>query len=237
MKNQASPFKMIELLIGHPSPARLSPPETNRHTPHAYQRTMKEFAMYPRLATLALSAVVLMTSNLVHAHEAHVHGVGKLDIALDGNTLHLHLDSPLMNLVGFEHAATSAKDRQAVQNMVKLLRNGSAVFVTTPAAQCSSTAVKLVSSALPPALLGESSGGKSAPSDTDQTSKPSKSEHADLDADYTFQCTYPERLKAIDVKLFDGFKGFVSIDVQLVTAKRQAAAKLTPKASTMAIPN
>ena len=42
-----------------------------------------------------------------HDHEhgslgAHEHGVGRLNAALDGKTLELELESPAMNLVGFE---------------------------------------------------------------------------------------------------------------------------------------
>ena len=45
-----------------------------------------------------------------HAHGslgAHEHGVGRLNAGLDGQTLELELESPAMNLVGFEHVATS----------------------------------------------------------------------------------------------------------------------------------
>ena len=48
-----------------------------------------------------------------HAHGtlgAHEHGVAKLNVVLDDNTLELELDSPAMNLVGFEHAASSDAD-------------------------------------------------------------------------------------------------------------------------------
>src|ERR1700693_697644 len=88
------------------------------------------------------------------AHEAHVHGVGKLDVALDSNTLTLHLDTPLVNLIGFEHEAKSAPDRQAAQKMSIQLRSAADMFVTTPAAECKPASVKLVSAALEPALLG-----------------------------------------------------------------------------------
>jgi hypothetical protein len=155
------------------------------------------------------------------AHEAHVHGVGKLDVALDSHTLSLHLDSPLINLLGFEHAASSAPDRQAAQKMGMQLHAADKVFVTTPAAQCQATSVKLVSAALDPALLGEQpapKGQKAADHDG----------HADLDADFVFNCAHPEQLHAIDVKLFDIYAGFHKIDVQAVTPKGQSAATLQP---------
>jgi hypothetical protein len=179
-----------------------------------------------------LAATLLLAVPLVHAHEAHVHGVGKLDVALDGQTLSLHLDSPLVNLVGFEHAANSAKDKAAVQAMTKNLRNAGIVFVTSPSAECKLSGVKLESAALDPALLGEAQ--------VDKTAKPAAQAdhdgHADLDADFTFRCAHPERLQKIDVRLFEAFKGFNSIDVQLATGKRQGAAKLTPAANSIAVP-
>lgn len=181
----------------------------------------------------ALASCLMLLSPVISpamAHEAHVHGVGKLDVAVDGNTLSLHLDSPLVNLIGFEHAATSDADRQAASNMAKILRDASKVFVTTAAAGCTISTVHLVSAAIDPVLLGEpaASGKSVAHADHDG--------HADLDADFVFHCSAPDRLQNIDVKLFDAFKGFVRIDVQLVTAKRQAAAKLSGAASNLIFP-
>ncbi|MFO6377007.1 DUF2796 domain-containing protein, partial [Pseudomonas aeruginosa] len=52
-----------------------------------------------------------------HAHGSlgkHEHGVAQLNVALDGKTLELELDSPAMNLVGFEHAASTDADKAAV---------------------------------------------------------------------------------------------------------------------------
>jgi len=86
-----------------------------------------------------IGCTLLLLSASVPAHEAHVHGVGQLDVALDGNTLSLHLDSPLANLVGFEHAANSAKDKQAVRAMSADLRaRRQIVRHPSPAATCQS---------------------------------------------------------------------------------------------------
>lgn len=181
--------------------------------------------------TIAIAAALLFSAPLAYAHEAHVHGVGKLDVVLDGQALSLHLDSPLVNLVGFEHAANSAKDKAAVQAMTKTLRGtgADAVFVASPSAECKVSGVKLESAALDPELLDE-------PAATKPAAQADHDGHADLDADFTFRCAHPERLQKIEVRLFDAFKGFNSIDVQLVTGKRQGAAKLTPAANTIAVP-
>jgi hypothetical protein len=175
--------------------------------------------------SIAALSVLSITTAAV-AHEAHVHGVGKLDVALDDRTLSLHLDSPLINLLGFEHAASSAPDRQAAQKMGVQLRGADKVFVTTPAAQCRATSVTLISAALDPALLGE----KPAPKTAGQSAADHDG-HADLDADFVFSCAHPEQLRAIDVKLFELYSGFHRIDVQAVTPKSQSAATLAPGAT------
>jgi len=170
-----------------------------------------------------LGCTLLLLTASVQAHEAHVHGVGQLDVALDGNTLSLHLDSPLANLVGFEHPAQSARDKQAVQAMSADLRAAGRLFVTSPAAACSLTTVSLHAGSIDPLLLGEKAGADTKPSD-----HATADGHADLDADFTFRCLHPEQLREIDVNLFKRFSGFQRIAVQVVTPKRQSAATLTP---------
>src|SRR3990167_1068345 len=71
-----------------------------------------------------------------HAHDhaehgsldAHEHGAAQLNVVLDGKMLHLQLDSPAMNLVGFEHAAESAADKAKVATAHSLLAQPQALF-------------------------------------------------------------------------------------------------------------
>ena len=111
------------------------------------------------LVLLSLASLPALAADEGHDHHgnhpAHVHGVGKLDVALEGNTLTLHLDSPLINLVGFEHAASSGKDKDTVRAAVKNLREVNRMFATDAAAQCKPAEVQLESAVLTPALLGE----------------------------------------------------------------------------------
>lgn len=176
------------------------------------------------LSSMVIYALLCTAFSPAIAHEAHVHGLGKLDMAIDGAQVMLHLDTPLMNLLGFEHAAKSPKDRSAVQNMALKLRDSGRIFVTTPAAECRPASIKLVSNALDPILLGE-------PSTPAAKTAPMRSEHADLNADFVLQCVHPDLLKTIDVALFTQFKGFQKIDVQMLTPKKQLAAILRPSTS------
>lgn len=172
---------------------------------------------------LSLPAVSADSHDHHGNHPAHEHGVGKLDVALEGNTLTLHLDTPLINLAGFEHAATSARDKETVQAMAKTLRDVGRMFATDAAAQCKPAEIQLESAVLPPALLGEKAASGAAPEAAPNDG------HADLDGDFTLVCASPGALTAVDIGgLLRAFPGFQRIDVQLATPKKQAAFQLAP---------
>jgi len=151
------------------------------------------------------------------AADAHVHGQARLTVALDGANLTLALESPLANLLGFEHMPRSAKDKAAVARMAKLLNQPGELFVPTPAAGCKAGAVKLESSVL-------EARPKAAKHGHDH-----EHEHADLDGEFTFTCAQPGLLHSLEVKLFDAFPGLKRLDVEVATAKGQTAAKLDGK--------
>lgn len=77
--------------------------------------------MKPVLRTI-FAALALGVSAGASAQHAHEHGVAELRVALEGSTLLVEFDSPLANLVGFEHAATSAADKAALVQLEQTLR-------------------------------------------------------------------------------------------------------------------
>jgi hypothetical protein len=54
-------------------------------------------------------------------------------------------------------------------------------------------------------------------------------EHADLDADFLFNCAQPAKLTGLDVRLFQAFPNMRRIEAQVVTAKGQKATRLSSK--------
>src|SRR5882724_8866607 len=78
---------------------------------------------------------------------AHVHGVAKLEVVIEGNSLNLHLDSPLENIQGFEHAPRNDQERKIARTMADKLHDGGQVVVPTPDARCTLRETKLTSSA------------------------------------------------------------------------------------------
>lgn len=176
----------------------------------------------PSLALATLACPVLLAPLGVSAHEpgAHVHGVAELRVAVDGPQLEIDLESPLDNVLGFEHAPRTDKQRAAVRAMAGKLRQAQTLFVPTAAGQCILASVQLSSAALPADLLGET-GPAAVEASKDQDG------HADLDASFTFKCAAPLQLQGMDVKLLEAFPGFRKLNVSVAGPKGQSATVLT----------
>ena len=176
----------------------------------------------------ALTAALTIGTPVAHAEKAHTHGVAELKVGVEKDTLRIALESPLDNLLGFERAPKGDQELDKVRRMASQLRQADKLFLPTPGAGCTLVSVKLESAVLDPAVLGE------APIAATRAPQPgAKPAHADLDAEFTCHCAQPAALQGLEVKLFDAFPGYRQIRAQVVTAKRQSAARLSPKANTL----
>lgn len=160
-----------------------------------------------------------------HEHgslEAHEHGVARLNAALDGQTLELELESPAMNLVGFEHEASTAADKKKVTDARAKLEQSTVLFSLPQAAGCVETAQELESP-----LFGD------APEHA-HASDESKHQHSEIHASYEFTCSSPAALKTLDLtQLFKTFPATQKIQVQLIGPRGQQGVDVTPKAATL----
>jgi len=172
-----------------------------------------------------------LTAPLVsaHAHKAHEHGAAKLTIAVDGAKVSIGLESPLDNLLGFEHAPTTPDQRKRVKDMAVRMHQAEKLFQLTPAAECRLESVRLSSEKLDPALLDPKMPLEPAPAGSGAGKKAAKEEHGDLDADFLFICAKPADLNSVEVLLFTAWPGMKKIDARAVTPKGQRAAGLSAK--------
>lgn len=159
---------------------------------------------------------------------AHVHGVGQLNIAVEGDLLLIELISPAMDLLGFEHAPRTEAQRQAIETTRALLQAPQQLFAPTPAAGCVLTATEVD--------LGEPIGEQPAPErhahaqdhGHEHELAPAHDDHADIDASYAFDCRQPQNLTELTIGFFDAFPDAQRLQVQLLTETRQHAFELTP---------
>lgn len=160
-----------------------------------------------------------------HAHEehasldAHEHGVASLNVALDGQTLEIQLQSPAMNLVGFEHEAKSDADKAKVAAARQHLEQPQALFALPIEAKCA-----LQDSELDSPLLGGHAH--------DEHEHADEHGHSDIDASYRFACANAEALQTLELGSFFGtFPGTEKLEVQLIGPSGQQGAELTPSNS------
>jgi hypothetical protein len=167
-----------------------------------------------------------------HDHEhgslgAHEHGVGRLNAALDGQTLELELQSPAMNLVGFEHAATTDADKAKVAAVRAQLENPLVLFNLPKAAGC-----VVASQELESPLFGDK------PDTDDDHVEDGKDEHhqdhSEIHAHYQFTCSAPGALKTLDLaNIFNSFPATRKIQVQLISPSGQQGVEVTAEATAL----
>ena len=179
------------------------------------------------LALLPLHAAQAANHEHSHAHaheehaslDAHEHGVASLNVALDGQTLEIQLQSPAMNLVGFEHEAKSDADKAKVAAARQHLEQPQALFALPIEAKCA-----LQDSELDSPLFGGHAHEEHEHAD--------EHGHSDIDASYRFACANAEALQTLELGSFFGtFPGTEKLEVQLIGPSGQQGAELTPSNS------
>lgn len=182
-------------------------------------------------------------------HGTHEHGASRLNLVQDGAEIHVELESPAANIVGFEHAPATEADREALGQAIATLRDGDRLFRFSENAACRLAAARVKTP------LMDDDGGKAhwheehdpheaehEPHDDQHQEErphpegqhPHEEEHedhaethADITAEYHFTCKRPENLKQLNVGLFRAFPATERLEVQFITGSRQSAAKLT----------
>ena len=167
---------------------------------------------------LALFGCALLPLPAVGA-SAHEHGVARLDVVIDGASLVISLESPLDNLLGFEHAPRNEKQRSAVKTMEVRLQTAD-IFKPSAEAACKPTAVNVEH--------------PYKPMDSKPPAKDASAEaHSDVDVSWTYQCAWPSALQRIEVGLFTQFRWLKSLKVQLAGPRGQTATVLRPDKTTL----
>ncbi|MGC5704196.1 DUF2796 domain-containing protein [Pseudomonas sp. NFXW11] len=177
-----------------------------------------------------------------HEHEhgslgAHEHGVGRLNAVLDGQALELELESPAMNLVGFEHAPSTDADKAKVAAARTQLEQPLVLFSLPKAAACVVAKQELESP-----LFGNQPATAKHDDDDDDHDADAKDadghehqhEHSEIHAHYQLTCAKPEALKTLDLgQIFKTFPATQKIQVQLISPNGQQGVEATAKAATL----
>lgn len=178
--------------------------------------------------TLAVVGAIALLPTVANAQEyrdlgAHEHGVGELNIAIEGGRISMELQAPGADIVGFEHAASAAADREAVDAALAVLERPLELFVMPEAAGCTLAEAHAALEADEHAHEEDHDHEEHAEEfheahDADHDDH-AEGGHTEFHAEYALDCASPSDLSQIGFAYFDMFPNAREIEVQLLTEK------------------
>ena len=174
------------------------------------------------LAATAITATPVLAEE-TRQLDAHEHGVGQLDIAIDGQQVAMELYAPGADIVGFEYAAESDADLAAVDSAATTLTGPLDLFVLPEAAGCSVvTAAAGLESEEDHDDHGDEhdeQGHDDHDDDHDEGHDDHASEtgHTEFHAEYLLTCANPSAITEINFAYFDTFPNALEVEVQIIS--------------------
>ena len=182
--------------------------------------------LFAPAACCAVALCVLLTRPTLaeefEQHPPHEHGKVTINAALDGNQLVIELDSPAVNVVGFEHEPRNDDERAAVSAAAKLLGNGRGLFTLPKEARCQFEKTDLK------APQWEASEEESGQHDGHE-------HHADYEAHFTYRCWSPEHFTWLEPSLLDKLRNVTEARLNIATPRGQQSEVATSGHARIAI--
>ncbi|NSX56092.1 zinc uptake protein ZrgA [Parasulfitobacter algicola] len=190
----------------------------------------------------AFSLIALITAFPTFAEEtrqldAHEHGVGTLNVAIDGTAVTMTFEAPGADIVGFEYAAESDTDLSAIESAIATLGAPLDLFVMPNAASCNVVEAKAeLESEDGHNDHGEEHHGDHADGehedhtdekhdehghddhgDEDHTDHAKEAGHTEFHAEYMLNCDNSDALTEISFVYFEAFPNAQKVEVQIIT--------------------
>ena len=146
---------------------------------------------------------------------AHAHGTGKLSIAIEKRSVEMELEAPGGDIVGFEHAASTPEQKQAIAQARATLAKPLALIKLPEAAGCKVTSAKVK-------LVGGGSHEHGHAHVKGAKPKDAAAPHSEFHAEYTLTCAKPELIQSIELDYFKSFPRAEALDVTFIGGKGQA---------------
>lgn len=202
--------------------------------------------MKQTISLIALLAACPALAEDARQLDAHEHGVGALNIAIEGTTVAMEFEAPGADIVGFEYEATSDADHAAIDAALVTLGAPLDLFVMPDAAGCS---VVQATAELEGedghedhdeehhddhddehhddhadekhdehAEEGHDDHGHDDHGDEDHDDHAEEAGHTEFHAEYALTCDAPDALSEITFAYFEAFPNAQEVEVQIITA-------------------
>ena len=166
-----------------------------------------------------ISALITIPVSLLAGtqnHKAHVHGIGKIDIAIESPIkANVLLDFPGDSIFGFEHQAVSAKDKKTKEDAFqKLFTQTSSIVRFDPALGCRFKVNKVEIEEESPEEHQEAGGAQHG-------------EHTDVNASYEVTCANPMIGSQIKIPIMTIFPKIKKVAVQILKESGQTQSEVS----------
>ncbi len=179
--------------------------------------------------------------------DAHEHGHGTLNIAVEGDRIAMEFEAPGFDIVGFEHAALSDPDRATVEAALGKLAEPLELFALPDEAECrviENQAMLLMDDSRHDDHAHDREEGHDddhAHSHDDDHEEEGHDDHAHADesthsefhAEYLLECTNIGSATQIELQYFNLFRNAESLTVRVVTNQGAALLEATRENSTL----
>ncbi len=170
---------------------------------------------------------ILLSASVGHTQfDPHVHGHASLMLALEKSVIEMDFNSPAMNLVGFEHKATTQEDIEKVESAKRKLQQHDALY-TFVGTQCTIDSVAINTSG----ILDENQhqhhdAHQEHHAHDAKHDHGNRDTHSEVSAKYRFACKNIHSLKSIKLSLFEYFPGISKVNTMWVTENSQGSVTL-----------
>ena len=148
---------------------------------------------------------------------AHVHGHGRLNIAIEDKTVSIELEVPGADIAGFEHEASTPAQKATIENAKAKLAGGLSLFTPSAAANCAQKSANVsIEAEHGDEHEHHAEGGKAAQEEESH-------HHSEFHAEYAFECQSPVQLTSMTFDYFKAFPAARELDVSLISPKGQSS--------------
>jgi hypothetical protein len=149
---------------------------------------------------------------------AHMHGHGRLNIAIEDKTMSVELEVPAADIVGFEHEPETQEEKAVLEAAKAKLAAGLSLFTPASAAGCAQTSAK---------VMTEADHDEEHEARDSHHAQGSDHEHSEFHADYALECASPSQITSMSFDYFRAFPNAEALTVSLISAQGQASFEVT----------
>lgn len=203
---------------------------------------------FPLIGLGLLSTSMVLSAEEFESHGAHVHGIAQLQIVAEKNTLEIHLESPAMNIIGFEHDVENEQQAEKFKKSLSTLMKSDELFLLS-GGQCSFIEIEIENPFEEEHDHHEDHDqekghdhhekqdhGEDHDHDEEHKHHQGESEHREFEVEYKAICQDISKLSRIDLPLLTIFDGIESLNVQYVVRGNQGAVNITKANASLDLP-